>query len=115
MSSYEPILDLTKQRYTYFPIEYNNLHKLYVKQIDCFWRAEEIDLSQDSAAFDKLSSDEKFFIAHVLAFFRYVGLFSNGQLDGEFSQRSYYTRSKIILFIPVGYGIYPLIYIFFID
>ena len=69
MSSHEPILDLTKQRYTYFPIEYNNLHKLYVKQIDCFWRAEEIDLSQDSEAFDKLSSDEKFFIAHVLAFF----------------------------------------------
>ena len=69
MSSHEPILDLSKQRYTYFPIEYNNLHKLYVKQIDCFWRVEEIDLSQDSHAFDKLTSDEKFFIAHVLAFF----------------------------------------------
>jgi len=69
MSSYEPILDLSKQQYTYFPIKYDKLHKLYVKQIDCFWRTEEICLNNDRDAFNNLSNNEKYFISHILAFF----------------------------------------------
>ena len=63
----EPIL--TDSRSCYFPIQHDNLHKLYQKQIDCFWRAEEIDLTADASAYDKLSSDEKYFINHILGFF----------------------------------------------
>jgi ribonucleoside-diphosphate reductase subunit M2 len=42
---------------------------MYKKQIDCFWRAEEIDLSKDLNDWERLSSDEKHFISMVLAFF----------------------------------------------
>jgi ribonucleoside-diphosphate reductase subunit M2 len=37
--------------------------------VDCFWRAEELDLSKDLAHWDGLSSDEKHFIKMILAFF----------------------------------------------
>jgi ribonucleoside-diphosphate reductase subunit M2 len=42
---------------------------MYKKQMDCFWRAEEINLAQDLNDWGKLSSDEKHFISMVLAFF----------------------------------------------
>jgi len=63
----EPIL--TDSRSCYFPIQHDDLHILYQKQIDCFWRAEEIDLSNDSTAYNKLSSEEQYFINHILGFF----------------------------------------------
>ena len=37
--------------------------------MDCFWRAEEINLAQDLNDWGKLSTDEKHFISMVLAFF----------------------------------------------
>ncbi|MGB0611984.1 MAG: ribonucleotide-diphosphate reductase subunit beta, partial [Poseidonia sp.] len=36
--------------------------EMYKKQVDCFWRAEEIDLSKDLASWETLTDDEKFFI-----------------------------------------------------
>ena len=42
---------------------------MYKKQVDCFWRAEEIDLSKDSTHWDSLDNDEKYFISMILAFF----------------------------------------------
>jgi len=63
----EPIL--TDSRSCYFPIQHGDLHALYQKQIDCFWRAEEIDFTKDSSTYDKLTNDEKYFINHVLGFF----------------------------------------------
>jgi ribonucleotide reductase beta subunit family protein with ferritin-like domain len=42
---------------------------MYKKQVDCFWRAEEIDLSKDLSDWAKLSHDEQHFISMVLAFF----------------------------------------------
>jgi ribonucleoside-diphosphate reductase subunit M2 len=42
---------------------------MYKKQVDCFWRAEEIDLSKDLAHWDLLSHDEKHFLSMILAFF----------------------------------------------
>ena len=41
----------------------------YKKMMDCFWRAEEIDLSKDPAHWEKLNNDEKHFIKMILAFF----------------------------------------------
>lgn len=63
----DPIL--TEERLCYFPIQYPELHALYVKQVECFWRAEEIDISTDSIAYDKLKDEEKYFINHILGFF----------------------------------------------
>lgn len=42
---------------------------MYKDMVAAFWTAEEIDLSQDIKDWEKLSSNEKHFIKHVLAFF----------------------------------------------
>jgi ribonucleoside-diphosphate reductase subunit M2 len=42
---------------------------MYKKQIDCFWRAEEIDLSKDLTNWESLNADERQFISMILAFF----------------------------------------------
>ena len=39
------------------------------KQVDCFWRPEEIDLSKDLTHWDALNKDEQMFISMILAFF----------------------------------------------
>ena len=56
-----------KNRFTLFPIKYHDVWSMYNKQVDSFWRAEEIDFSKDR--WDKLSDNEKYFISHILAFF----------------------------------------------
>ncbi|NDA90460.1 MAG: ribonucleoside-diphosphate reductase, partial [Alphaproteobacteria bacterium] len=52
-----------------FPIQDQDIWKMYKKQVDCFWRAEEIDLSKDQTHWDALEKDEKYFISMILAFF----------------------------------------------
>jgi len=52
-----------------FPIQDQDIWKMYKKQMDCFWRAEEIDLSKDLIDWANLETDEKYFISMVLAFF----------------------------------------------
>jgi ribonucleotide reductase beta subunit family protein with ferritin-like domain len=42
---------------------------MYKKSVDCFWRAEEIDLSKDYADWESLNKDEQYFISMILAFF----------------------------------------------
>lgn len=69
MSFVEPILNEENNRFSFFPIEHPDLYDLYKRQLDCFWRAEEIDLAGDLEAFEKLSADEQHFIKNILAFF----------------------------------------------
>jgi ribonucleotide reductase beta subunit family protein with ferritin-like domain len=53
-----------------FPIQDCDIWKMYKKQVDCFWRAEEIDFSKDLVDWnEKLNNDERYFISMVLAFF----------------------------------------------
>ena len=68
-STVEPLLDDNPNRFVMFPIEDKSIWDMYKKQVDCFWRAEEIDLSKDLDHFEKLTSDEKYFISMILAFF----------------------------------------------
>ena len=56
-------------RYVMFPLKDNDIWKMYKKQVDCFWRAEEIDFSKDSVHWQTLEADEKYFITMILAFF----------------------------------------------
>lgn len=65
----EPILASNEQRYVMFPIKSKEIWLMYKKQVECFWRAEEVDLSKDLASWSSLNSDEQFFIKMVLAFF----------------------------------------------
>jgi ribonucleoside-diphosphate reductase subunit M2 len=68
-TSIEPLLQDDANRYVMFPIQDQDIWQMYKKQIDCFWRAEEIDLSKDLGDWDSLQKDEKYFISMILAFF----------------------------------------------
>jgi ribonucleoside-diphosphate reductase subunit M2 len=65
----EPLLTEDEQRYVMFPIADQDIWKMYKKQVECFWRAEEVDLSKDLASWATLNDDEKHFIKMVIAFF----------------------------------------------
>ena len=65
----EPLLAPDDNRFVMFPIKYQDVWEMYKKQVDCFWRAEEIDLSKDLVHWDSLHQDEKHFISMILAFF----------------------------------------------
>lgn len=65
----EPLLVADDNRFVMFPIKHNDIWEMYKKQVDCFWRAEEIDLTKDLKDWDILSQDEKHFISMILAFF----------------------------------------------
>lgn len=65
----EPILAKTNNRFTLFPIKYEDIYSLYQKSLASFWTPSEIDFSQDKNDFQKLTKDEQYFIKNVLAFF----------------------------------------------
>ena len=58
----EPILQEDENRYVLFPIQHDDIYKMYKKQVDCFWRAEEIDLSKDMELEKMTTTDERYFI-----------------------------------------------------
>lgn len=65
----EPMLLPTLNRFTVFPIEYENLWALYKKAQMSNWTAEEVDVSTDMDDWKALSDNERHFIKYVLAFF----------------------------------------------
>lgn len=65
----DPLLTEDTSRYVMFPVSDQTIWKLYKKQVDCFWRPEEIDTSKDLTQWETLSTDEQFFIKMILAFF----------------------------------------------
>jgi len=65
----EPLLSPDDNRFVMFPIKCDDIWKMYKKQVDCFWRAEEIDLTKDLVHWESLHPDEKYFISMILAFF----------------------------------------------
>jgi ribonucleoside-diphosphate reductase subunit M2 len=68
-TSQEVLLTPDENRFVMFPIKYDDIWKMYKKQMDCFWRAEEIDLTKDLTNWESLNNDEKYFISMILAFF----------------------------------------------
>jgi ribonucleoside-diphosphate reductase subunit M2 len=65
----EPLLAADDNRFVMFPIKYDDIWQMYKKQVDCFWRAEEIDLTKDLSHWESLHHNEKYFISMILAFF----------------------------------------------
>jgi ribonucleotide reductase beta subunit family protein with ferritin-like domain len=65
----DPLLQEDVNRFVMFPIKDNSIWSMYKKQVDCFWRPEEIDLSKDIAHWNSLNNDERKFISMILAFF----------------------------------------------
>ena len=65
----EPLLTPDDNRFVMFPIKHDDIWQMYEKQVDCFWRPQEIDLSKDISDWNALNNDERFFVSMVLAFF----------------------------------------------
>merc|ERR1719346_561217 len=65
----EPLLKENPRRFVVLPIQYHAIWKMYKKAEASFWTAEEVDLSQDLAHWNRLKVEERYFIKHVLAFF----------------------------------------------
>ena len=65
----EPLLVEDDNRFVMFPLQDEDIWKMYKKQVDCFWRAEEIDFSKDLTSWNTLTNDEKYFIKMIIAFF----------------------------------------------
>jgi ribonucleoside-diphosphate reductase subunit M2 len=61
----EPLLQPDDNRFVMFPIKYDDIWQMYKKQVDCFWRAEEIDLTKDLNHWDSLTSEEKYFLSMI--------------------------------------------------
>lgn len=65
----EPLLKENPHRFVLFPIQDNDIWKMYKQAEASFWTAEEIDLASDLTDWSTLSNNEKHFVSHVLAFF----------------------------------------------
>ena len=65
----EPLLCDDVSRFVMFPIQDQRVWEMYKKQVDCFWRAEEVDLSKEWQDWNRLGDDERHFIKMILAFF----------------------------------------------
>jgi len=65
----EPLLKPDENRYVMFPIQHQDIWKMYRKSVDSFWVAQEVDLSKDYKDWIQMTEDEQHFIKMVLAFF----------------------------------------------
>jgi len=91
----EKILMGNPGRFVLFPIQHDDLWRLFKQQEACFWTAEEIDLGQDIYDWEnKLNTDEQHFIKHVLAFFAASDGIVNENLAMNFVNEVQYTEAK---------------------
>ena len=63
----DPLLTEDDSRYVMFPLKDHDIWQMYKKQVDCFWRAEEIDLSKDGVHWQTLEDDERYFISMIFS------------------------------------------------
>lgn len=65
----ELLLRHNPDRFQLFPIQHDDMWRMYKKSEASFWTSEEIDLQGDVKDWDNLNEHERFFIENVLAFF----------------------------------------------
>jgi len=65
----EPLLMENPGRFVLFPIQHQDIFDMAKKAISVFWTVEELDLTKDTKDWEKLDSNTKHFIKHVLGFF----------------------------------------------
>jgi ribonucleoside-diphosphate reductase beta chain len=69
MTAIEPMLKENPGRFVLFPIEHDEIWKMYKTAEASFWTTEEVDLEQDMIDWENLTDNERHFIKYVLAFF----------------------------------------------
>ena len=63
------LFDPSESRLTVFPIQFPEIWNFRNKQMSVFWTINEIDFSKDKTDWDKLTSDEQYFMKYILSFF----------------------------------------------
>jgi ribonucleotide reductase beta subunit family protein with ferritin-like domain len=81
----ELLLQANPHRVVLFPIQHNNIWRMYKKAKASFWTAEEINLSADVVDWERLLTTEQHFISHVLAFFAASNGIVNKNLSNNFA------------------------------
>jgi ribonucleotide reductase beta subunit family protein with ferritin-like domain len=76
----------SNKNFTVFPIQNQELWNMYNKQEGSFWRAKEVDLSNDMNDWEKLNADERFFIKNILAFFAGSDGIVNWNISSRFKE-----------------------------
>lgn len=90
----EPVLKENPDRFVIFPIKHHDIWEYYKKSEASFWTAEEVDLSDDLAQYEKLSDGERHFINNVLAFFAASDGIVNENLAENFVSEVQYAEAK---------------------
>ena len=65
----ELLLKKNKNRFVLFPIKYNDIYEQYKLAESAFWTSNEIDLSKDLNDWEKLTTNEQYFIKNIIGFF----------------------------------------------
>ena len=81
----EPLLQINPNHFVLFPIQHDDIWKMYKQAEASFWTAEEIDLTSDLQDWDNLSRNELHFVSHVLVFFAASDGIVNENLSGNFA------------------------------
>ena len=93
----EPLLLPENNRLTIYPIKNNEIWEAYKVQTAAFWTAEEIDFSNDYNDFNKLNTNEQYFIKIILGFFAASDTIVNINLGERFS-REVQIREAIVAY-----------------
>ena len=86
MDNSEKLLSDEENRYVIFPIQHDDIWKMYKVAEANFWTTEELDLTKDIKDYKTLSDNEKYFINNILAFFAASDGIVNENLVEKFCQ-----------------------------
>jgi len=81
----DPILAPTNDRFCLFPIQHDDIFRMYKQAVASYWTVEEIDMETDRRQWPTLTDDERHFISRVLAFFASSDGIINENLCARFS------------------------------
>lgn len=90
----EPIIH-AKQRLSLYPIQHPDLWDFYKKHESTFWTAGEIDYSEDTKHWEKLTVDERYYIEMVLGFFAGSDFIVNEHIATDFVEKMKYMELQI--------------------
>ena len=90
----EPLIHENKNRFTIYPIQYNDIFQMYKKARASFWQPEEISLKDDLRDWNNMNKDEQHFISHILAFFSASDGIVNENLNLNFGNEVQFPEAR---------------------
>lgn len=112
----EKILKENPSRYVIFPIEHHDIWEYYKQHQAAFWTAEEVDLSNDIRDWEKLTSNEQYFVKNILSFFAASDGIVNENLAENFYKEVQYPEAKFFYGFQLAMeNIHSLMYSLLID